>query len=109
MKLPKSVRVGYLDYDVCSISDISHRYGELHGLTDNTKHEIHVYQKAAKVEVANTFLHEIMHACFWTYSLKEENEEGIVTVLANALCQVFRDNPEVLDILKEGTSDSNGA
>lgn len=49
------------------------------------------------VEAANTLLHEILHACWYTAQIQDEDkEERTITAFANQLTQVWRDNPAVI-------------
>jgi hypothetical protein len=54
---------------------------------------------------AETLLHEISHVVWWVYNLKDEDdEERTVHTMATGLTQVFRDNPKVLEYIKESLS-----
>jgi hypothetical protein len=66
--------------------------------------------------MANTLLHELVHAAVWYGGLrddgfpleKEKDEEHVVNVLTNQLCQIMKDNPKILTILAKGLSSQNG-
>ncbi|WP_298983369.1 hypothetical protein [uncultured Roseibium sp.] len=98
--LPGKITVGYqtLDIDVLDVIPANNigGYSGQHGRIsiDRAYH-------GKPEELANTVLHEVLHACFHTSGLTGlppgETEELTVTVLGNALTQVFRDNPEFLD------------
>jgi hypothetical protein len=48
-------------------------------------------------EVANSFIHEALHAMWSVYALEDSDvEERVVTALANGLSAVWLDNPEML-------------
>jgi hypothetical protein len=102
-KLPSSVRVGPFDFRLerwsshaaddarawgrCSYSEIAIRIQE----------NIPLPEKAADV-----LLHEIGHAIFWTWKLQDgDKEERIVSTMATAWTQVYRDNPWLIDWIKE--------
>lgn len=47
-------------------------------------------------------LHEILHAIYWVYGVEDEDkEERLVGMMASALTQVWRDNPQVVTWLNE--------
>lgn len=54
--------------------------------------------------VKETLLHEIMHATWWSYNIHDkDDEERTITTLAAGLCQVFQDNPKVVNLFTETT------
>jgi hypothetical protein len=62
---------------------------------------IKVHPCLSGVELADTVLHELMHAVVKFRTLKrgkdediDEHEERVVTNMAHGLTQIFRDNPE---------------
>ncbi len=49
------------------------------------------------VKLANTLIHEVLHACFYIGDIEDDDkQERTVTILANQLTQVWRDNPELV-------------
>jgi hypothetical protein len=47
--------------------------------------------------IVDTVLHEINHAIFWAYLLRDnDDEERTVATIATGWTQVFRDNPALL-------------
>ena len=99
MSIPPSIRVGPYDYAVKRTEkvDDANSYGSL----DFENHTItlrHKY-KSAHME-ADTVLHEVLHAAWFTSNLKaKDDEERIVSGLATALTQVMRDNPKLFQAL----------
>lgn len=54
-------------------------------------------------EQADTLLHEVLHAIWFTQELPgKTDEEDAVTKLTHGLCQLIRDNPEFLEVIKAG-------
>lgn len=53
----------------------------------------------------NTLIHEVLHAIYYTYGMREvledKHEEYAVNTFANGLTQVFKDNPKFLEWAKE--------
>jgi hypothetical protein len=78
------------------------------GEYDSNKSEMLINSNLTKIEEANTFLHELLHASIWISGLSTEGgvlepkkrEEIVVNALANNLAQVFRDNKWILPYLK---------
>jgi hypothetical protein len=78
--------------------------------------EITISTNSTDRDIANTLLHEIVHASVWYGGLKDDgaaleddkHEEHVVNVLTNQLCQIFRDNPKILTIIKKGLTGKNG-
>lgn len=50
---------------------------------------------------AETVIHETLHAIFWERGLKNKDEEKIVAALGIGLAQVIRDNPALIDWLRD--------
>jgi hypothetical protein len=63
------------------------------------KWEIQIKKKQG--DIADTILHEVLHAICYDQKLKleDEEEERIVLALATGLTRFFRDNPEYTDKL----------
>lgn len=93
--LPKSIRVGFKTYDILPwpienvIDDASL------GRCEHFKSQIHVAVGGrAWSDVAETLIHEILHACWYVARLEDAPpEEKAVATLASGLAQVLSDNP----------------
>lgn len=103
-KLPTSVKIGYIVYDIVDwnheIADARNNYGEI----DYVKNTIKVDTEHGGVKAANTLLHEIIHGVHRSASAHEvegATEEFLTCIYADGLTQVFMDNPDVLDFIKE--------
>lgn len=101
LELPSEVRVGFRTYRVIEHKhDIAGPNGAAVGLHRGTSNEMHVSSAQPAREIANTLLHEILHAVWDVYSLgdtEHNDEESIVNALANGLCGVIRENPGLAD------------
>jgi hypothetical protein len=101
--LPKTLRVGYETYKV-SLMPKSEKETEGDFGCHSQLIRVRVAGRSPRF-IANTLLHEAMHAIFYQAGLKESagisfsKEEAIVNCLANGLSQVFRDNPELAKML----------
>jgi hypothetical protein len=101
MKLPGKVVVGWRTYPIRELPLKQARADGVLGWHENYPNAIAVRtEEMSPADVADTLLHEILHACWWTGELPPKaNEEKAVTVLAHGLLQVLRDNPAVVDFL----------
>lgn len=109
-QLPKTIRVGYQDVALisCDMGDDEHG-----SYTDRTARIIYNPARTER-EIVNTILHECLHAIYHTSGVvrhsvfKDLNDEEIVAhATANALTQVFLDNPALLDWIKENLHNAN--
>ena len=109
-KLKKTIKIGYADVKIRLLDKKeSPKWCKDHfGEYDSNKSEMLINSNLTKIEEANTFLHELLHASFWISGLSTEGgvlepkkrEEIVVHALANNLAQVFRDNKWILPYLK---------
>lgn len=102
MKLPETLLIGHQVYRVEPKTTEwmmdSSRYGHCDYITSTIAI---VTQGLGNAHIINTLIHETLHALFREYNLPQEHEEHIVTCLANGLTQMFRDNPELLKVVKK--------
>ena len=98
MLLPKKVKIAYRWYKVEELGAVDAQ--SLHGDTNSTKGVIRLFTEQEPQIVINTLLHEIIHAVLQEYGLERYDKEHLVCTLSNGLCQVLRDNPEVLKLLE---------
>ena len=104
--LPDKVKIGYRDIKIKYVrpdwkkDEMTESYGE-YWYRDGT---IYIQHDLCGQERANTTFHEIMHAAVNQAEgplAKESHEELVVNQLSNFMVGVFRDNPWVLDMLKD--------
>lgn len=107
MKIPESVRINGVDYDVQFESRLNDGVNLLLGQVDYDRciiklnPDVQAHQKNCV-----TLWHEILHALCYNADLKlpDEQEEQIVSALAKGIYQVLQDNGRKLfDIAKEDT------
>ena len=73
------------------------------------ENKIEIQKEISGIDYANTLLHEIIHAVIYLSSLNSDGgalkdddaEEQVANTITNWLMGVFRDNPAILDTLKE--------
>jgi len=95
--LPDPLRVGHLDYNVVPSYAVEGNRGEC----DFANRVIFVQDRLGDVEKANVLLHEILHAAWDAGDLADVNpEEKIVTILANQLTAIWRDNPDFVRFME---------
>ena len=105
-KLPPTIRVGVYDFaieqwDSCTAMG-RHRWGEC------SVSEMHIgiqRDMPSRIKAADTFSHEVMHATYWAFGISDDDkEERTVNLMASGMLCVYRDNPWLLDWLKEAVS-----
>jgi hypothetical protein len=113
--LPRTIKISFADVDI-ETSDDTKFAEENFGEYDSRNNKITISTNSTDRDIANTLLHEIVHASVWYGGLKDDgaaleddkHEEHVVNVLTNQLCQIFRDNPKILTIIKKGLTGKNG-
>ena len=113
--LPKKIKISFADVDIETYDDTKFAE-ENFGEYDSRNNKITISTNSTDRDIANTLLHEIVHASVWYGGLKDDgaaleddkHEEHVVNVLTNQLCQIFRDNPKILTIIKKGLTGKNG-
>ena len=113
--LPRTIKISFADVDI-ETSDDTKFAEENFGEYDSRDNKITISTNSTDRDIANTLLHEIVHASVWYGGLKDDgaaleddkHEEHVVNVLTNQLCQIFRDNPKILTIIKKGLTGKNG-
>lgn len=107
IQLPKSIRVAHMDFKIeewpVPASSASHRWGEF-SISEQTI-RVHV-QDRQFYEVLATLLHELTHAICWAYTIRlgrrGDTEERMVSTMAVAWAQIYRDNPELIAFIATG-------
>lgn len=94
IKLPaETIKIGYRDYTVIPILK-SEFDGEVLGLFNFGKGIIKIYTDTDARSVAATTIHEICHAVYAEWGIKDgDTEEPTVTAMATGLATIWRDNP----------------
>jgi hypothetical protein len=96
MQMPTKIKIGYRDFDIEVAEYIPHHSL---GLSNWLGGVITLLRNQKKPELANTFIHEIMHmvrvfARIDDVKPSERSDEFIVAALSNGWCMVLHDNPE---------------
>ena len=108
--LPNNVRVGYKDIKIKYVRPEYKKWQmtDCFGEYDYRQNTISIQHDLCGQERANTIIHEIMHAAVQVAGLnqekaaleKDEHEEAVVNQLTNVMMGVFRDNPWIVEMLK---------
>ena len=112
MEFPAEVRVGYKTFRVILVepdakADTHPLDDQDSGHTDPYGQTIHYREDSPPQGQANTILHECLHAILLQADVFQSpdikvTEEHVVTCLANGLCQVIQDNPELWSRIQQG-------
>lgn len=101
-QLPSQVKIAGM---IIQVEEWDHKqgaanmsFGIFSRIEQSIKIDVHVHVDM----LLDTFLHEVNHAIYWIYSLREDDdEERVVSIFATAWAQIFVDNPEVLTFIKK--------
>lgn len=98
------LKVGHRTYTVRAMTKKEHTHEDgCLGLCKKRAAEILVWPAVSPCDQADTLLHEILHACWDVMHLGDEvREETAVSNLSSSLCQVFRDNPGLIETIRMG-------
>ena len=114
---PTEVKVGYRTLKIKYVNpsfildDMTESYGEYRA----REGVIYIQDKLCGQECCNTTRHEILHAVVYVFSLNQANgplkeedaEELTVNTISNAMMGVYRDNPWLLDMLKNHLNEND--
>lgn len=88
--VPQKIKVAGINYDVREAEGILERFSTL-GQINYNKGIIELDSSLCQTRKEQTFVHELLHACFKEAGYGEYDEEVIERV-ANVLYQVLKDN-----------------
>jgi Zn-dependent peptidase ImmA (M78 family) len=99
LSLPDSIRVGPYDMRIVKVEKINDK-DEYFGMFEGAKETISIIlEQPSKHRAADTMMHELLHAIWYTVTPSGEEEQTVGSV-STALVQVFRDNPALLTWFK---------
>jgi len=103
IKLPKILKIGGFDIQVVEWHPYTAQDQAQYGHFSAHQMKIEIDMTSTKQQLKRTIWHEILHAIFYVYSIKDEDkEERIVETLSKAIIQVFKDNSWVYKELLNG-------
>jgi hypothetical protein len=93
---PTFVRILNKRYSIEYVDKLQEQDLGRFGLCDTNNQRILIADQNSSEQIADTFLHEVIHAYTWEMKvLDSENlKESIASRLATGLCQFWQDNPE---------------
>ena len=94
MPAPKEITVLGLIYKIkfVPLEDVGN---DRLGWCDCTSLQLYIAEDQPRSALANTFLHEVIHAINYSMGIASGDEENLTNRLANGLCAVWRENPDV--------------
>lgn len=111
MKIPKSVRIGGVEYDVVRTPELNTGYQMAYGHIDYEHSVIELTgnldEKTCHQKLCVILLHEILHGVREHAGLEIENEEEVVDMFAKGLYQVLQDNGKRLFDIAESNEEGN--
>ena len=97
MNLPNKIDIGFRTFDVVLRKNIG-----LMGSINNTGRLMQLDSEQRDGDMLDTVMHECLHAMISDSELADtQDEEKLVTVLANKLTELWLRNPKLLDWLHE--------
>jgi hypothetical protein len=97
--LPRSLIIHGHRYSVKQVK--AGELGKSNGEVDLYRHIIKIYKGLAASRKMEFLLHEALHAMLASLDLPEDEEEKVVTALAEYLIEFFQGNPKLLDHLQK--------
>ena len=100
--LPKSVRIGGFDFRIEIMTTAAAASASRYGECSSVKQTISVQEwMASRYKCVDTVVHEIAHAMYWAYDIKDDDkEERIICAMGSGWMAFYRDNPWFLDWVK---------
>ena len=105
MKIPNSIRIAGVEYDVQIVPNLNNGINLAYGHIDFENFVIELsdtvgteHQKRCQI-----LLHEILHGIRQNNGMEIENEEAVVDMFAKGIYQVLQDNGARLFDLKESS------
>lgn len=116
MKLPDKIKIGWKDIDLETVKvSFVKNNSDYWGQYIARQNKIEIQEEAKGQDLANTLIHEVIHAIVYHSSLNAEggplsehnDEEQTVNSMTNWLMGVFRDNPWLLPMINESIHGKN--
>lgn len=113
-QLPNSIKIGWKDVKIERVkTSFIKNNSDYWGQYVARENKIEIQEEAKGLDLANTLLHEVIHAIVYHSSLNsqggplhdDDNEEQAVNSMTNWLMTVLRDNPWFLDTIQQSISE----
>lgn len=101
MNPPATIRILHLDFDLRFVDETFFDAAGAYGHCDKKRQVISVFKNMRPGLLADTTIHEILHAAHFAVGCDEEmREEQIALQFAGPLCMIIRDNPQLVEWLQ---------
>jgi hypothetical protein len=96
--IPKSLKIGNFRFSVSVQESGDSQAMMAFGHMNPISQSIRLAPDQNAQNLADTFIHEVLHAIHWHFELMGENvdEEDFTTRTAHGLCQLWQDNPAAM-------------
>lgn len=88
--IPNKVKVAGIEYNIVQVDGVLERFNNL-GLIHYNKGTIEIDSSMCETKKEQTFVHEVLHACFNEAGF-EEQDEDMINRVGIVLYQVLKDN-----------------
>ena len=98
--LPRTIKISFADIAIETSNNIEFK-DECYGEYNSKENKITLADGIEDKDMANTILHEIVHAAVWyggSVLEDDKNEEHVVNIVTNQLCQIFREGFDRIEI-----------
>ena len=100
--MPSSVKIGWAEYSIQHWDHLTAVSSRRRGEQSDIEKVIRVDSFLDPRSVAETLLHEIIHAVYSVFQMgREDDEERITQITSNGLATAMRDNPDVFAWIAE--------
>lgn len=95
-KKPKRIRILNLSWKVEFVDKAISTASESLGWCDYDNQTISLFEDQSNESMADTFLHEVLHALFYAMGIEPTgDEENVICRISTGLCTVWSTNPLV--------------
>jgi len=102
VSLPESVKISGYTFKFSVLDRIQANADNVYGRFSSQTLIIEIDTSVPSFHVLDSFIHEITHAIYWCYNLRDgDSEEKVVSLIARGWQQVYRDNPDVLKFISD--------
>lgn len=107
MELPKQVKIGWRVFRIEAFDPLEAIGKDRYGECNKVSGVIRVDTVHGARQSAETLLHEILHAMFSIFRMREkDDEEDIVQTASHGLASIWVDNPDVMAWIAARLTDS---
>lgn len=98
--LPTNIKIAAFDFAVVKWTHKEATAVGRFGECSTFEQVIRLDESLQSIKLVDTLIHEIGHAIYWAYCIEDgDKEERVVSTMATAWTQVFRDNPYLVKFI----------